>query len=119
MYKNSHNGNYQLRITVEMVDRRGLDVIALLFGGRWYSKPNNPPRRARYVWMTFNSEAESALRELSEYMRVKRDHALVALEADWSGFIGRPLPREQKDARERVANRIKEMNARGYQDADI
>jgi hypothetical protein len=113
VYKNSHNGNFQLRITVEMVEREGLDLLAKIFGGRWYSKNKAAPRRPTHVWMTFNSEAERAIRMLIDHLRVKAPQANAVLKADWHSFAKRKMCPEQQLVRESVASEVKQYNMRG------
>lgn len=113
LYHNSHNGNFQLRITVEMCERHGLDLLASIFGGRWYHKQKSAPRRPCFVWMAFNSEAESALIRLLPFLRVKRRHAEVALTADWHSFYKRKMSPEQQKVRQAVCAEIKILNRRG------
>lgn len=115
IYGNSHNGNYQLRISVEMVHNNGLKILNQLFGGRWYNQKAKAPRRARYKWMLFNSKAEKALKQLIPYLLVKHNHAQIALEANWSQFIGgKKLTSEEIKIRHSVYSRIKKLNKRGY-----
>lgn len=113
-YYNKVTKNYQLRITVEMVEKEGLVVLEKLFGGKWYYKEAKIPRRARHLWMLFGSEAEKALKELQGYLLIKNKQANEVLKADWSGFIGKPLSDEQVSIRESVNIEIKKLNKRGY-----
>ena len=115
MYHNSHNGNYQLRITVEMVDKEALTILGNLFGGKWYIKKAKVPRRERHSWMLFNDEAAIALKQLLPYLTIKKGRAEKALTADWKSFIGgNKMTKEQQSIREEVAKFIKEKNKRGY-----
>ena len=117
MYWNSVHKNYQLRITVEMTEKGGLDVLYNLFGGRWYYKSPNQSQnlQGRYSWMVFNAEAEKALQSLLPYLIVKKKHAAIALEARWSGNVRfQRLSRQEINKRESVAKRIKNLNKRGY-----
>lgn len=115
IYYNSHNGNYQLRITVEMCERQGLEILYELFDGKWYYKEhsNRPNRRPVYVWMLFNSRAEDALGQLVPYLQVKHKHAINALSVDWHSFAKRPLPPEENEKRAVVHKLMKEYNIRG------
>jgi hypothetical protein len=115
VYKNRSNGNHQLRITVEMVEEHALILLHEVFGGKCYRKKAKRPRRARRLWMVFNSQAASALIELRPYLQVKRKHADVALEANWipsTRFVS--LSIEENETRTRVNAAIKKMNKRGY-----
>jgi hypothetical protein len=114
MYLNSHNGNYQLRLSVEMGEREGLDILDGLLPGKWYYRPPKNPKRETYTWMLFNSDAYLFLKELEPFMYVKKKHAQIIQEADWINFKGRPLTQNEKDTRKSIATRIKQFNERGY-----
>jgi hypothetical protein len=114
IYPNSHNGNYQLRLSVEMTDKIGLSVLWRLFGGKWYYKKAVAPRKARYVWMTFNREAASACKALRPYLRVKAKQVDNVLTADWLSFYKRKMSLEQQAIRKQVWLKNKELNSRGY-----
>lgn len=113
IYLNSQNGNYQLRLSVEMTDKEGLLVLSGVFGGRWYYKKTNPPRKARYSWMLFNSEAANALIILLPYLRVKRKNAKLVLGADWFSFYKRKMTDKQRSIRKRIWLKNKQLNKRG------
>ena len=115
LYHNSHNGNYQLRITVEMVDKSGMEIISNLFKGKWYYKKAKKPRRARQIWMAFNRNAEDALQQLFPYLIVKRTQAELALKGNWSGFVGgKKLTKKETEIRHEINLKIKKLNQRGY-----
>lgn len=111
-YWNKVHKNYQLRITVEMVDGEGIDVLIDLFGGKLYHKIFET-RRDTYSWMVFGSVAENSLKELLPFLHVKRDIAVTALKADWTTFKGKPLTEAEKEIRRSVNKEIKILNARG------
>lgn len=113
-YWNSVHRNFQLRITVEMTEKVGLEHLEGLFGGKWYFKPAKTPRKARHLWMIFNSKAENAIKQLLPYLKVKKEHAETALKADWTSFKGKRLTEVQKQIREGVNITLKELNERGY-----
>lgn len=116
-YWNKVYKNYQLRITVEMVDPEGLEHLHSLFGGRFYYKPANKSanRRARHLWMVFNSEAESALNKLLFYLKIKNKQASIALTCDWHSFnSNNPLTTEELNKRHEANERIKQYNKRGF-----
>lgn len=102
IYRNSHNGNYQLRIAVEMVESSGLQELHSLFGGRWYFKTGTEVRRPRCSWMVFNSAAEAALRLILPYLRVKRPQAELGLSTKWGA-----RPQFQRLAADEQARRAK------------
>jgi hypothetical protein len=114
MYLNAHNGNYQLRLSVEMGDLRGLEVLDTLFGGKWYYRPAKKPCREKWTWMLFNSKAYEALKELEPYMFVKKEHAKIIQDADWINYKGKPLNENEKEKRKQIATKIKKLNERGY-----
>lgn len=97
-----------------MVPLTGLKVLFNLFGGKWYYKKANPPRKARYTWMVFNSHTEKVIKELLPYLRIKNKNVNNVLKADWTSFIGRPLTKKEKDIRKKVWIANKEINNRGY-----
>lgn len=115
VYRNSHLGSYQLRITVEMVQDEGLAVLRELFGGSMYEKPRkNPKWRPTRSWMVFGSTAETALKELLPHLRVKKSQAELALTADWSSFNSNtPLTDVEKQQRVFVHDEMKKLNKRG------
>lgn len=114
IYHNSHNGNYQLRIAVEMTDKSGLDVLESLFGGKWYFRAAKAPRKARYIWMTFNNNASKVLETLMPYLRVKKKQAEVALKGDWISYSKKKMPLHQQEIRIQLHFDMKELNKRGY-----
>lgn len=114
MYLNSHNGNYQLRLSIEMTIKSGLDLVYEVFGGKWYYRPPCVPTREKYTIMLFNKEAFFALKELEKYLIVKKEHAKIIQEADWVSFKNKKMTDEQQLIRVSVSNRIKELNTRGY-----
>jgi len=115
IYYNSVNHNYQLRISVEMVHKDGLEILDKLFGGRWYNQAAKQPRRARYKWMIFNLTAANALKELLPYLYVKKEHANVALTGCWDAFRGgKTLSQEEIKIRESIHGQMKKLNKRGF-----
>jgi len=114
MYLNSHNGNYQLRISVEMGDREGLKILDELFPGKWYYRPPLKPRREKWTWMLFNANAYKALIKLEPYLAIKHKHVEEIKKADWISFKGKPLTKDEKTTREKVAKKVKSFNRRGY-----
>lgn len=114
MYLNSHNGNYQLRLSVEMGDIRGLELLDELFKGKWYYRPAIKPRREKWTWTLFNQNAFTLLKELEPFMYVKKEHAKIIQDADWVNFKGKPLTINEKETRAKIAIKIKKLNERGY-----
>jgi len=115
IYYNNYNHNYQLRISVEMVNKEGLEILSFLFGGKWYNQKAKNPRRAKYKWMIFNSQAANTLKELLPYLFVKQEHAKVALLGNWHKYIGgKKLSAKEKQIRQKICNKMKELNKRGY-----
>jgi len=114
MYLNSHNGNYQLRLSVEMGEDDGLRILDELCKGKWYYRPAKNPKRETYTWMLFNANAYLFLKELEPYMYVKQKHAQIIQSADWINFKGKPLTNHEKEIRKSIANQIKSLNERGY-----
>lgn len=114
IYPNSHNGNYQLRLSVEMTDKAGLLCLYSLFGGKWYFKKANKPRKARYIWMIFNRSAAQACEKLLPYLKIKNKNVKIILKADWFSFYKRKMTPEQQDIRRQVWIENKEINKRGY-----
>jgi hypothetical protein len=114
IYPNSHNGNYQLRISVEMVQLSALKILHGLFGGKWYYKKAVKPRQARYTWMVFNRQAAGVCKELLPYLRIKNRNVNNVLKADWFSFYKRPITDKQQKIRKQVWLDNKEINKRGY-----
>ena len=104
---------YQLRVAVMMTQRDGIGLLFDLFGGKFYYRPKTTVRKAQDSWMLFGSRADRALRELLPHMRVKQYLASIALSADWTGFIGRPITEEQQAIRRQIAGMTKDLNRRG------
>lgn len=114
-YYNKVHKNYQLRVSVEMCEREGLDHLANLFGGKWYYKQKRAPRRGIYCWMVFNSEAERCLKALYPHLKVKKKHAEAALLGDWHSYNrSNPLTEAEKIIRKEINIKIKSYNERGY-----
>ncbi len=117
-YNNKTNGHFQLRITVEMVESECLDLFESEFGGKRYYKEAKSPRKARSLWMVFGSEAESCLKQLRPFLRIKSRQADFAFMADWSSFKNKPLTDKEKHIRQYVNSKIKELNKRGYYESE-
>jgi hypothetical protein len=113
IYRNSHNGQYQLRITVEMTRDEAIELMLELFGGRLYSKPEKGNEKAKTSWLIFNSAAASALRELLPFFRIKKAQAETALLTRWMTAGNGKLTEEEKELRQMMHAEMKKMNARG------
>lgn len=119
VYRNSHNGNYQLRITVEMTVKRPLDKLYSMFGGRFYykAKANMPNHKPAHTWMVFNGNAEKVLKLILPYLLVKDKQAKEAIRENWGASYNRfqGISKRKQGKRVTIAKRIKKLNARGKQ----
>lgn len=115
IYLNSVNGNYQLRMAVEMTDFEAIDLFQEIFGGTSYiRKPDTKPnRKAKKIWYAFNSQASEIIIQLLPYLRVKKKQALCALRADWKRFRKRKMQPEEQSLRKELHQEMRSYNQRG------
>lgn len=114
VYFNSHNGNYQLRMSADMVDVEPLHLLHDLFGGKFYYRPAQDNRRGVTLWKLFNGEAEIAIRALEPYLRVKKIRARMVLPINWTaGKAGRGISTQQQEERRNCHGILKSLNQRG------
>lgn len=113
IYRNSHNGQYQLRITVEMTKDEAIELLVGLFGGRLYTKPEKGNEKAKTSWLIFNSAAADAITELRPFLRVKAAQADTALLTRWMKAGNGKLTEEEKNLRQMMHAEMRRLNMRG------
>lgn len=116
VYHNSHNGNYQLRLSIDMVEPIAINLCHDLFGGVMYQKNKfgYMNRRDTNMWLVFNNEAANSIRAIEPYLRVKKTQAQSVLHIDWlAGSGGQKISEEDKNLRMQSCAILKKLNQRG------
>ena len=107
----SRSGNrptLQLRVSLNMVARESIDLVASVFGGgvNCYEKGEN--RRRQFQWSLSGIEAQNFLRGLRPWLIIKAEEANVALEYP-VGQHGIWLSDEERRQQHKIADELKRL----------
>lgn len=114
IYYNKVHKNFQLKLQVQMNEKRPLDKLYKLFGGSFYVKEAKPPRHKQHTWVVFGSKAEEVIKLIRPYMLVKDKQVDEVLKCDWTNFKGKSLSDEERQIREVTKERLTKLNQRGF-----
>lgn len=107
---------FQLHVSIRNTDEAILRWIKGLFGGSIHEcKSENPLHKDSWLWATASRIAESFLRTILPYLRVKKEQTLLGLEfqrgISYKTHRGHSLPQSELERRIRLREKIRELNA--------
>ena len=113
------NGLVCLRMLITNTDQVTLQRLQTVWGGRLRGKGKGKNAKAKLVFVLAWGAVEAAniLREIQPYLRIKREHCVVALQfrdtmhPERSDKLG--LAKADRKRRVGLYNRLKELNRRG------
>lgn len=109
--------SYWLQVGITNTDRSLIDWLLSTFGGHVSDNSHSPSRKNQrpcWAWRTMGTQAKVFLQDISPYLRIKKDQALLAIEfqthIDAPGFGKRKdLTPEIIEKREAFRQRLRHM----------
>ena len=113
--RRAKRGSWKMIIEVRNVDKLSIELFHVAFGGS--VKPilsENPNWKDYWAWTCEARLAETALRAMLPYLRLKRERVLVALEYRSTVRQGRPYYTDaERQNQTRLALLLRKLNKRG------
>jgi hypothetical protein len=109
--------SYWLQVGITNTDRPLIDWLHATFDGHISDNSHSPSRKNQrpcWVWRTMGTQARAFLQDISPYLRIKKDQALLAIEfqdhIDTPGFAKRKdLTPEILEKREAYRQKLRQM----------